>query len=142
MFFYVYIIIKGSRISVFFEDLIHLISTPIIHILELIGILIIFIGCLRVLYIFIKSGFDFHDKAITITLGEVLALSLQFKLGAEIIKTVVIRDMQELLILSVVVVLRIVLSIVVHWEVNNANMEGRDQLMEESENFKSRKSET
>lgn len=126
----------------FFEDLIHLISTPIIHILELIGILIIFIGCLRVLYIFIKSGFDFHDKAITITLGEVLALSLQFKLGAEIIKTVVIRDMQELLILSVVVVLRIVLSIVVHWEVNNANMEGRDQLMEESENFKSRKSET
>lgn len=117
------------------ESLIHLISPPIIHILELVGIFIIFVGCLHVLYIFVRSGFDFHDKAITITLGEVLALSLQFKLGAEIIKTVVIRDMQELIILTVVVALRIVLSIVVHWEVKNANTEGRNQIMNDSEHF-------
>ncbi|XJS10001.1 DUF1622 domain-containing protein [Aerococcaceae bacterium WGS1372] len=117
------------------EDLIHLISPPIIHILELVGIFIIFFGCLKVLYIFIKSGFDFHDKAITITLGEVLALSLQFKLGAEIIKTVVIRDMHELIILTVVVALRIILSIVVHWEVKNANVAGRDEIISGSDNF-------
>lgn len=119
----------------FLEELIQIISPPIIHILELIGIFIIFFGCLYVLWIFVKSGFDFHDKAITITLGEVLALSLQFKLGAEIIKTVVIRDFQELIILTIVVVLRIVLSIVVHWEVKNANVEGRGQIMQDSDHF-------
>lgn len=117
------------------EEIIHLISPPIIHILELIGIFIIFFGCLRVLYLFAKSGFDFHDKAITITLGEVLGLSLQFKLGAEIIKTVVIRDLQELIILTVVVALRIVLSIVVHWEVKNANIEEREEIISSSDNF-------
>lgn len=120
---------------VFFEELIQIVSPPIIHILELLGILIIFFGSLRVLWIFVKSGFDFHDKAITITLGEVIALSLQFKLGAEVIKTVVIRDIQELVVLTVVVILRIVLSLVVHWEVKNANVEERQQIMTDSEHF-------
>ena len=119
----------------FLEELIQIVSPPIIHVLELIGIFIIFLGSLKVLWIFLKSGFNFHDKAITITLGEVLALSLQFKLGAEVIKTVVIRDFQELIVLTVVVVLRIVLSFVVHWEVKNANMEERQQLMTDSDNF-------
>lgn len=118
-----------------FEELIQIVSPPIIHILELLGILIIFFGSLRVLWIFVKSGFDFHDKAITITLGEVIALSLQFKLGAEVIKTVVIRDIQELVVLTVVVILRIVLSLVVHWEVKNANVEERQQIMTDSEHF-------
>lgn len=88
----------------------------VIHVLELIGIIIIAIGSLRAFWSLIKSNFDFGDRTTKIVLGECLALSLEFKLGAEIIKSVIIRDMQELLILAFVVIIRVVLTYVIHWE--------------------------
>lgn len=95
---------------------------PIVtHFLELIGILIITYGSLRALWFFVKGGLSFQNKYVKITLGEALALSLEFKLGAEIIKTVIVRDLNELVILAFVVVLRIALTFVIHWEVKLAN---------------------
>ncbi|MGF0039773.1 DUF1622 domain-containing protein [Peptoniphilaceae bacterium SGI.131] len=92
----------------------------VIPALELIGIAIIVIGTLKALFTLITNGFNFHDSHIKIVLGEALALSLEFKLGSEIIKTVVVRDMQELLILGIIVVLRVMLTFVIHWEVAQA----------------------
>ncbi len=45
-----------------------------------------------------------------------MTLSLEFKLAAEIIKTVVIRTIDEFIILASVAILRVVLSFVLHWE--------------------------
>ncbi len=103
--------------------LVYNISPIITLILELIGIILIFYGSIKALWMLIQFKFDIHNRIITITLGEFLSLALQFKMGAEIIKTVTIRELSELFILSIVVVLRIVLSIVLHWEVKSANEE-------------------
>lgn len=99
-------------------------SPVVVHILEIIGILIIVYGSFRSLWIFFREGLDLGNTLVKITLGEALALSLEFKLGAEIIKTVIIRDLNELVILAFVVVLRIALTLLIHWEVNQANIAG------------------
>lgn len=95
-------------------------SPIVVHTLELIGIFIIVFGSSKSLIIFFKSGMDLNNSLVKITLGEALALSLEFKLGAEIIKTVIVRDLNELIILAFVVVLRIVLTLLIHWEVKQA----------------------
>ena len=99
-------------------------SPIVVHSLELIGILIIIYGSIKALTIFFKDGMDLSNSLVKITLGEALALSLEFKLGAEIIKTVIVRDLNELIILGFVVVLRIVLTILIHWEVKQSVLTG------------------
>lgn len=101
-----------------------ILSPIVVHSLELIGILIIIYGSIKALTIFFKDGMDLSNSLVKITLGEALSLSLEFKLGAEIIKTVIVRDLNELIILGFVVVLRIVLTILIHWEVKQAVLTG------------------
>lgn len=101
-----------------------ILSPIVVHSLELIGILIIIYGSIKALTIFFKDGMNLSNSLVKITLGEALALSLEFKLGAEIIKTVIVRDLNELIILGFVVVLRIVLTILIHWEVKQAVLTG------------------
>lgn len=64
-------------------------------------------------YSFIK-----HKKFnIKISLGNSLALGLEFKMGAEIIKTVIVRSLDELLILAFIIILRAILAVLIHWEI-------------------------
>lgn len=105
------------------EHLVSVIAPLVTGSLELIGILIVVYGSVTSLIMLVKSGFNFADRSTILNLGEALSLSLQFKLGAEIIKTVVVRNLQEVLILGFIVVLRIALTLLIHWEVEQANKE-------------------
>ena len=52
-----------------------------------------------------------------ISLGKSLSLALEFKMGAEIINTVIVRDLKELGILAIVIIIRALLAILIHWEI-------------------------
>ena len=54
-----------------------------------------------------------------IALGRALALALEFKMGAEIVNTVIIRDLRELAVLAIVIALRAILAALIHWEIKN-----------------------
>jgi len=84
--------------------------------LELIGVAIIAIAAVRGLVQFFRNGFDFRGDDVAIDFAKAMTLSLEFKLAAEIIKTVVIRTIDEFIILASVAILRVVLSFVLHWE--------------------------
>ena len=113
----------------------HMIAPFVIHVLELIGIFLITTGSLRAFWRLICSGFNFSDRSTQIMLGESLAMALEFKLGAEIIKSVIIRDLSELIILGFVVVLRIVLTFVVHWDLKQMEENNyHDTIVEEQQN--------
>ena len=86
------------------------------HFLELIGIIIIITGSCRALVRLAKCMLKKKPFHVVVDLGKALSLALEFKMGAEIIKTVIIHDLQELAILGVVVVLRALLSVIIHWE--------------------------
>lgn len=88
----------------------------VIHLIEMIGIIIIAVGCLKTFFDFVRSFFTKVGSNIRLELGKSLALGLEYKLGAEILKTVLIRDMQEIWILGSIIILRAVLSLLIHFE--------------------------
>ncbi|MBU5428256.1 DUF1622 domain-containing protein [Tissierella pigra] len=107
------------------EEFLELIIPYITGSLEAIGVAIITIAALRGIFQFIKNGFDFRDDKVAIDFAKAMSLSLEFKLAAEIIKTVIIRTIDEFIILAAVAILRVVLTFVLHWELKNGtkNME-------------------
>ena len=97
--------------------LIEMILPEMIHFLELIGIVIIFIGATRAFLYYVGTYFNRNKGSnIKLMLGSSLELGLEYKMGAEILKTVLIRDMNEILILGSIIVLRALLSFLIHYE--------------------------
>lgn len=95
------------------ESLAHIVT----YTLELIGILVIALGSFRSIYRHFYGIAKKKETNIKIALGNCLALGLEFKMGAEIIKTVVARSMEELAILGVIIGLRAILALLIHWEI-------------------------
>lgn len=92
--------------------------------LELIGIIIILAGTLRAIYLLMRHFRDNSRRNVVIDLGRALALALECKMGSEIIHTVIVRDLKELGILAVVILIRALLAVIIHWEIR---MEQQDE---------------
>lgn len=112
------------------HELLQNIIPYLIAFLELIGISIIAIGSIRAVVALVGSRFHFGDEEIKLQLAQALALSLEFKLGAEILKTVTAGTITELIELGAVVALRVVLTFVIHWEIRTSGEEAAKRMQE------------
>ena len=56
-------------------------------------------------------------------LAKGLAMGLEFKLGSEILRTVIVRNLEEIYIVAGIIVLRAILTILIHWEIKNEENE-------------------
>ncbi len=113
------------ELKLILEDILHYVVPIMVIILELVGVFIIGFGSLRSLYIFFKSKFDVEDAHLKITLAQSLALALEFKMGAEILMSIIVKTSSELLILGAIIILRVMLTFVIHWEIKTTH-EHRD----------------
>lgn len=52
-----------------------------------------------------------------IYLAKGLAMGLEFKLGSEILRTVVVREWKEIAIVAGIIALRAALTFLIHWEI-------------------------
>lgn len=91
----------------------------IIHIIDIIGIVIIFFGSIKTFALYIAAGLTKRPYYIKQELASALALGLEYKMGSEILKTVLIRDMQEIWILGAIIILRALLSLLIHFEIKS-----------------------
>lgn len=91
--------------------------------LELVGILIIIIGSTRALIRLFRCLIKKQQFHVVVDLGKALSLALEFKMGAEIIKTVIIHNLEELAILGVVILIRALLAFIIHWEIHTEEKE-------------------
>ena len=107
-----------------YNTVLHFLAEITVHTLELIGIFIIIVGSFRALIQLLIRLRTKQPINIMIELGRALALGLEFKMGAEIVNTVIVREIRELLILGLVILLRAILAILIHWEIKN---ERRDE---------------
>ena len=98
------------------EHFVELVTPLGIHILESMGIIIIIIGALKAFYKFAVSMITKNHIPIKIEFAQSLTLALEFKLGAEILKTVIVRSLDEMYILAAIIILRAILAFVIHWE--------------------------
>ncbi|HHU52803.1 MAG TPA: DUF1622 domain-containing protein [Clostridiaceae bacterium] len=113
------------------EEILLQIVPPIAAGLELIAVIITVVGAVKGLFQFIQGGLKFDNKEARLTLANCLALSLQFMLIAEILKTIIVQNLKSFILLAVVAALRIIVTFVVHWEASG--------LVETSQRDKSKK---
>ena len=123
-----------------FKDFLHSFAELSIGILELIGIIIIIVGSCRALVRLLYRVIKKQPVYAIMGLGKVFLLALEFKMGAEIIKTVIVHNFEELAILVIVILIRTLLAFVVHWEIRTGRRshslqkaESKDEAEKETE---------
>ena len=60
-----------------------------------------------------------RDPETRLKLAQGLAMALEFKLGGEILRTVVVRDLKEIALVGAIILLRAALTFLIHWEIKN-----------------------
>lgn len=104
----------------FLEVIIHEFSPTAALALEIIGLVVILLGSLRGLINFFRTRLNFANQKTAIMLGHAFSLGLNFLLGGEILKTLTIANMNELLTLAIIMILRVGITFVLHWEIEQA----------------------
>ena len=96
----------------FLEELVHDVASVGIVMAELAGILILLITVAKGIV-----GYFRKDEHTRLDLAKGIALALEFKLGGEVLRTVIVREWTELLILGAIIALRGALTLLIHWEI-------------------------
>lgn len=104
------------------EHIMELVLHQLIPLCEMIGIAVVAISVFTAFFKYLKNLVLHQDADIKFQLASGLALSLEFKMAAEILKTVLIKDQRELLVLGAVIILRALLSFLIHFEMKTDHM--------------------
>ena len=102
------------------ENFIHTLEKIVQHtaeigivVAEIIGISILIITAVKCFIKYFK-----RDEHLRLELAQGIALALEFKLGGEVLRTVIVREWTELLILGAIIALRGALTLLIHWEIS------------------------
>ena len=85
-----------------------------IMLFEFMGVVVIIASGIRGIISYIR-----HDPLTRLNLAKGMAMGLEFKLGSEILRTVVVREFNEIFIVAGIIALRAVLTLLIHWEIKN-----------------------
>lgn len=89
----------------------------LIKILEIIGIFVVFESGIVGFWQYFQNAFMKKKFDLQYNLAKGLAMGLEFKMAAEILRTVLIKSMDELYMLGAVILLRALLSLLIHYEI-------------------------
>ena len=95
------------------ETLVETTLSVLIPLCEMMGIFVVAVSAVAAFGRYLKG---LVTRDIKFQLANGLALSLEFKMAAEILKTVLVRDLTELTVLGAVIILRALLSFLIHFE--------------------------
>ncbi len=96
------------------HDLLNSILDISILLFEYIGVLVIVTAGIIGIFNYIR-----RDPMTRLKLAKGMAMGLEFKLGSEILRTVVVREFSEILIVGSIILLRAALTFLIHWEIKN-----------------------
>ena len=89
-----------------------------IMIFEFIGLGIIIVSGIKGF-----CSYVMRNPEIKLTLAKGLAMGLEFKLGSEILRTVVVREWTEIATVAGIIALRAALTFLIHWEIREEEKE-------------------
>jgi uncharacterized membrane protein len=98
----------------FLEEVVKEMAEYAIVLFEVVGVIIIALSGAQGVYNFIR-----RDPLTRLKLAKGMAMGLEFKLGGEILRTVVVRDLSEIVIVGAIILLRAALTFLIHWEIKN-----------------------
>ncbi len=85
---------------------------------EFSGVIILVLTGIQALIKFVR-----RNQFVKLTLLRGMALGLELLLGGEILKTILVADVKELIVVTGLAVLRAALSLLIHWEIKNEEAE-------------------
>ena len=91
-----------------------------ISILEIIGIAVVVWSGIHGFWQYVQNTFLKKQFDLQSNLAKGLAMGLEFKMAAEILKTVLIQSLDELYMLGAVILLRALLSLLIHYELEHS----------------------
>ena len=100
-----------SELETYMYDIVEVCTS----LLEFFGIVVLVTAAVRAFVRWARRD----RKNIRLDLAQGIALALEFKMGGEVLRTVVVREWSELGILGAIIVLRAMLTFLIHWEIKN-----------------------
>ncbi len=104
------------------EEFIELVLPYIISILEIMGIIIVIWSGAKAFWQYICNTFLKKNYDLQFQFATGLATALEFKMAAEILKTVLVRDIKELVMLGAVIILRALVTILLRFEIRGSKL--------------------
>lgn len=89
----------------------HVVDVAIVG-FEFVGVFVIILAGLRGIQDYVKK-----NPQIRLNLAIGMALGLEFKLGSEILRTVIVRELSEIVTVGAIIILRAALTFLIHWEI-------------------------
>ena len=110
-------------------EFIHIVETALEYLVQLAIVVFEFIGVGIIIVAGIKGFISYVRRSpeMKITLAQGLAIGLEFKLGNEILKTVIVRDWTEIVTVAGIIALRAALTFLIHWEIKQENKDMLEQ---------------
>lgn len=105
------------------NSVIEIVLPYIIAILELMGIFIVTWSGVKAFWRYIRNTFFNKQHDLQYSFAKGLSTALEFKMAAEILKTVLVRQMSELVILGAIIVLRALVTILLKFEIRSSKKE-------------------
>lgn len=107
-----------ESIHAILEGVLSNIASLAIVLFEFIGVGIIILSGLRAFWKYLH-----HASDTRIFLAKGLAMGLEFKMGSEILRTVIVREWMEIGIVAGIIALRAALTFLIHWEIKQEEKE-------------------
>ena len=101
-----------DKVYEFIEQYFDIFIKYVVLVIELIGTIVLIYAVVSAIV-----GLFRHQKHVRLKLAEGIALSLEFKIGGELLRTVIVRNWEELLILGAIILLRAALTFLIQWEI-------------------------
>ena len=120
-----------EHLLVILEDRFTVLVEYLILFVELIGVLVL-LGAV------IKGVVDIlrKNKHMRLNLVEGIALSLGFKIGGELLRTVIVRNWDEILLLGAIILLRAALTFLIQWEIRLEKKNGEKERLRQADSTK------
>lgn len=80
-----------------------------------------YVGVLILMFAGFKGIYDCatQNPLAKLNLAKGMNMGLEFKLGSEILRTVIIRELSELIFVAAIIAVRAALTLLIHWEIKN-----------------------
>ena len=111
----------------FFNLIIETTLPYIIAILEIIGILVVTGSSIVAFFHYVQNAFMKMELDVQTSLSKGLVVGLEFVMAAEILKTILIQSLEEIYILGGIIVLRVALSLLIHFESRHNKSDKHDK---------------
>lgn len=111
-------------------------ESTLVSIVNLAVLLFEYIGVGVIAYTGIQGIINYirRKPETRLMLAKGLAMGLEFKLGSEILRTVVVRQISEIVLVAGIIALRAILTFLIHWEIKNEEKEYDLHLSKKDEN--------